>query len=855
MPGAAHSRPSAASAPARIVGLGASAGGLGPLEEFLAHVPAHSGFAYVVVQHMDPTHKAMLGELLQRVTPMPVREVSDSQQVQVDTVYVIPPNTEITLSEGNFLHLAPPSQPRGLRLPIDVLFSSLARELGERAIGVVLSGMGSDGTLGLQAIRMQGGLTVAQQPESAQFDAMPRSAIAAGCVDIVALPADLPAHILRVAAPQAAAAPVQPVPAGDTTPLPALSAILALLHQQTRHDLTLYKPSTLVRRIARRMAVHGLDTMEAYAALLRENPQEVELLFKELLIGVTAFFRDPEVWQDLQDTVLPALLARRSGEGKRLRAWVVGCSTGEEAYSLAMAFTECVEAQPEFAACQLQVFATDLGADAIAVARRGHYPAAIARDLSPQRLARFFTDRAGGYQIDASLREMVLFAQHDVILDPPFTRLDILSCRNLMIYFGAALQQRLVPLFHYSLRPGGVLLLGGSETVGRAQALFRPLHLKSRLYWRNEHGSAIGGVVFPTTQRRSSSRTTAQEAQEAQLPMSSPPPANLQSLADQVLLQVFSPPAVLVNEGGDIVYISGRTGRYLEPAAGKANWNIHVMARPGIRAQLAAALRTTLQEKKAVELRGLRLEGEANATVDVTVSAIQQPKALEGMVMVVFRDVPASPRSRRGKGHAVDPAVSDELARAGEEIRALRQEMHASQEELQAANEELQSTNEELQSANEELTTSKEEAQSMNEELQTINGELQSKLDDLALAQSDMQNLLNSTEIATLFLDNHLNVRRFTEKIARVVHLREGDIGRPLSELATTLIYPDLFADVQETLRTLAFSEKQIATTDGRWYSVRIMPYRTLANVIQGAVITFVDITVAKELESRLRKT
>ena len=448
---------------------------------------------------------------------------------------------------------------------------------------------------------------------------------------------------------------------------------------------------------------------------------------------------------------------------------------------------------------------------------------------------------------------MVLFAQHDVIPDPPFTRLDILSCRNLLIYLGAALQQRLVPLFHYCLRPGGLLLLGGSEPSAVRRRCSARCARSRELYWRSDNWGAAGAVVFPT-QRRPSSRMAAQETSLAQ---PNTPPANLQSLADQVLLQAYSPPAVLVNEGGDIVYISGRTGRYLEPAAGKANWNIHAMARPGIRAQLAVALRTAMQQKSSIELHGLKLDDQTPGSVDITVQAIAQPTALAGMAMIVFRDVPVvlHPRGRRGKSAAtVDTSVGDELIRSQEEIRALRQEMHASQEALQAANEELQSTNEELQSANEELTTSKEEAQSMNEELQTINSELHSKLDDLALAQSDMQNLLNSTDIATLFLDNDLNVRRFTDQIIRVVHLREGDIGRPLSELATTLAYPELYADVKETLRTLAFSEKQIATTDGHWYSVRIMPYRTLANVIQGVVITFVDITAAKELESRLRK-
>lgn len=833
-----------------VVGMGASAGGLEPLEQFLSAVPPASGFAYLVVQHMDPTHETMLGELLQRATSMPVHEATEARRIEPDSVYVIPPNSELTVSNGA-LHLAKPAEPRGQRLPIDVLFSSLARELGERAIGVVLSGMGSDGTQGLRAIKLQGGLTLAQQPGSAQFDSMPRSAVAAGCVDIVALPAEMPSRILAVtgAQPPTSVQPTEP----DGQAASALDAILAMLRDHTRHDLALYKSNTLVRRIARRIAVHGLDSMAAYAGYLRANAQELDLLFKEMLIGVTSFFRDAEVWQDLKDSVLPVLIERHAADSGPMRAWVVGCSTGEEAYTLAMAFTEVLEALPAPATRELQIFATDLNGDAIAAARRGRFAATIARDLTPQRLARFFSERPDGYQIDKRIRDMVLFAQHDVIIDPPFTRLDILSCRNLMIYFGTALQRRLVPLFHYSLRPGGVLMLGGSETVGRAQSLFTPLHQKSRLYWRSDNGGAAGAVVFPT-HRRPSMRLA---PQETTLPHPNTPPANLQSLADHLLLQSYSPPAVLVNDGGDIVYISGRTGRYLEPAAGKANWNIHVMARPSIRAQLAVALRTALQDKTTVELRGLRLEDDAAAAVDVTVQAVTHPKALDGMAMIVFRDVPPASgrRGRRTKSSGtVDPGVNEELLRSREEIHALRQEMRASQEELQAANEELQSTNEELQSANEELTTSKEEAQSMNEELQTINGELQSKLDDLALAQSDMQNLLNSTNIATLFLDNQLNVRRYTEQIARVIHLREGDIGRPLSELASTLIYPEFHADVKETLRTLAFSEKEIATSDGHWFTVRIMPYRTLANVIQGVVITFVDITVAKELESRLRK-
>jgi two-component system, chemotaxis family, CheB/CheR fusion protein len=834
----------------RVVGLGASAGGLEALQLFVANVPPASGLAYIVVQHLDPTHKAMLTELLQRSTAMPVHEATGSMRVEPDVVYVIPPSSELTLVGGR-LHLTEPAQPRGRRLPIDVLFSSLARDQGERAIGVVLSGMGSDGTMGLQAIKGAGGLTFAQEPASAQFDSMPKSAIDAGACDIVAPPAELAHRILLVAAKHPATAPGSADTGEDSEQ--SLNVILGLLRERSKHDLTLYKVSTVKRRIERRMGVHGLDTLAAYARLIRENPQELDLLFKELLIGVTSFFRDPPLWQELKDSVLPALLARRT-PGTALRAWVVGCSTGEEAYSLGMAFREVADTQPNPDAWTLQIFASDVNADAIAVARRGQFSANIAVNVTPERLKRFFVAVGDEFLIGPEIRRTILFAQHDVTLDPPFTRLDILSCRNLMIYFNAALQQRVLPLFHYVLRPGGVLMLGGSETVGRSLSLFTPLDSKARVYLRNGGAAVAGNLDFPVN-RRLPLRTT---AQESNVPQPLNRQANLQSLANQVLLQEFSPPAVLVNEQGDVVYINGHTGKYLEPAAGKANWNIHVMARPAIRTQLAAALRQALHEKSTIELHGLRLEEDPRFTLDVKVQPLRESPGLEGTVMIVFRDIavppPATSKRRRTAG-SLDPAISDDLMRAREEIRALRQEMHASQEELQSANEELQSTNEELQSANEELTTSKEESQSMNEELQTINVELRSKLDDLALAQSDMQNLLNSTDIATLFLDNALNVRRFTEHITRIIQLREGDIGRPLSDLASTLIYPQLHADANGTLRTLVFSEKQIATTDGHWYTVRIMPYRTVANVIQGVVITFVDITAAKELESRLRKS
>lgn len=833
----------------RIVALGASAGGLKPLEQFLSHVPVPSGLAYIVVQHLDPTHKALLTELLQRSTPMVTREATASQRVEPDTVYVIAPNTELTV-RGGVMHLTAPRVPRGMRLPIDVLFCSLARDQGAHAIGVVLSGMGSDGTIGLQAIKAQGGLTFAQEPSCAEFDSMPKSAIASGAVDVVAAAAELPERILRLTQD------LQGVPdsgeVGESTEAPAFDAILALLHARSKRDLTLYKPSTLRRRIERRMIIHGEKSMTAYVAFLRANPAEQDLLLKEMLIGVTSFFRDPLAWEELKCVALAQLFAQAEPE-RRFRAWVVGCSTGEEAYSLAIAFAEVRAQFADHAACSLEIFASDLSADAIAFARHGRYPASIAKHVAPGRLARFFRAQADGYVIDPGIRDMVLFAQHDLLMDPPFTRLDLLSCRNLLIYLSASLQRRLMPLFHHSLRPGGILMLGASETVRRMEHQFAPVSSKSRLYRRVPGVTQFGAIDLPIYSGIAA-RTGAQVSRMAKQTL---PEENIQALTEQFLLKKHAPPAVLVNVEGDVLYISGRTGDYLEPAAGKANWNIHVMARPPIRASLTVALHRAVRERTCVTLTGLRAGSDESRVVDISVEALTEPKGLEGMVLIVFHEqsgAAAALSTRKDGGETIDSGASAELLRAQDELKMLREAMRASEEERQAAIEELQSTNEELQSANEELTTSKEESQSMNEELETINVELQSKLDDLALAQDDMQNLLNSTEIATLFLDNDMNVRRFTEQVKRLINLRPADIGRPLSDLTTTLNYPQIHADAKETLRTHASREKEISTRDGHWFNVRIMPYRTVANVIHGAVITFVDITAAKQLEQKLRE-
>ncbi|MCJ7800310.1 MAG: PAS domain-containing protein, partial [Polaromonas sp.] len=535
-----------------------------------------------------------------------------------------------------------------------------------------------------------------------------------------------------------------------------------------------------------------------------------------------------------------------------LRAWVPACSTGEEAYSLAIAFREALDRIKPPGRFSLQIFATDLDEDAINQARQAIYPANIAADVPAQRLARFFVEDEKGYRVSKAIREMVVFAPQNIIMDPPFTKLDILTCRNLLIYLGPELQKKLIPLFHYALNSHGVLVLGTSETVGNFTRLFEPIDAKLRIYRRNDHPLAMVEVDFPT-KHVPSAPVSADEGRAASAPI------NLQALADQVLLQNFSPAAVLVTAEGDILYISGRTGKYLEPAAGKANWNIHAMAREGLRFELASAVKKSLRQAGPVKVKGLQVgsDGESQR-VDLTVQAIDKPAGLRGRVMVLFADAAAETAepavTRKAATSAAHKKLVDALRQAQEDLQGTREEMQTSQEELKSTNEEMQSTNEELQSTNEELTTSKEEMQSLNEELHTVNAELQSKVDDMSTINNDMKNLLDSTEIATVFLDEKLHVRRFTSHAARLFKLIGGDVGRPLSDITSDLDYPELQNDAREVLRTLVFSEKQVSTWDGRWFKVRIMPYRTQDNIISGVVITMIDIREHKKLEATLQK-
>ena len=834
-----------------IVGIGASAGGLEALEQFLGNVAENSGIAYVVVQHLDPTHKGMLPELLQRISKMKVFQVRDRMNVKPNCVYVIPPNKTMSISKG-ILHLHKPVQSRGQRLPIDYFFYSLAGDSKEYAIGLILSGMGADGSLGIRAIKEKNGIAMVQEPGTAKFDSMPRNAIDSVTVDIVASPSELPSRLREFLKRIPILTTNSEIEIKDKS---SLEKITNLLRTYTGNDFSLYKKTTVYRRIERRMTVHDIDKIAAYVQFLNENPKEIEILFKELLIGVTNFFRDTAVWEELKEKILPDVISKLE-PGSILRAWVPGCSTGEEAYSLAIVFKEALEKVNPHGGFSLQIFATDLDNEAIEIARKGVFPTNIIENVSPERLKRFFLKTDDGYFINTEIREKVVFAQHNILMHPPFTKIDLLSCRNLLIYMEPELQRKMIGLFYYSLNPNGIMVLGSSETLGTQSHLFSPLDLKWKIFKKAVTLLSPDQFDFPAT----FSRSRAVPVDREFAPGSA---LNIQTLADQLLLQQYSPAGVLVNEQGDIIYISGHTGKYLEPAVGKANMNIFAMLREGLRSEFPVAFRKAILRKESVVLRNIKVGTNGSAhTLNISIQWIDKPDPLKGKLMIIFKDVQditdsklAARKEKKILDNVKQMELEKELKYAREKIQDTLEAMQSSQEELKFTNEELQSTNEELQSTNEELMSSKEEMQSLNEELQTLNAELQSKVDDFARVSNDMKNLLNSTDIATLFLDNDMNIRRFTLQAVKIFKLIKSDVGRPFTDLVSDLVYPNLSDDILKVLKTLTFIKKQIPTKDGRWFSIRIMPYRTLDDKVDGVVITFFNISDLKEVEVKLNET
>ena len=849
--------------PFPIVGIGASAGGLAAFEAFFSGMPADTdpGMAFVLVQHLDPNHKSILCDLIRRYTRMQVFEVQDGMTVQINCAYIIPPNHSMAFFNGT-LQLLEPTEPRGLRMPIDFFFRSLAQDQRERAIAIVLSGTGSDGTLGVRCIKGEGGMVMVQSPDKCEYDGMPRSAIATGLVDYELAPDQMPAQIIAYTA-QALSKIHRPIIIPEPKAESAIKKIFVLLRVQTGHDFSLYKPSTIHRRIERRMAVHQIATIDDYIKYLQQTPTEVQALFRDLLIGVTNFFRDTEVFKALEEQVVPKVFIGKRSDAT-IRVWSAGCSTGEEAYSLAILLAERQEAMKQ--SFKVQVFATDIDSQAIATARAGVYPASIATDLSRERLARFFTpepDRSA-YRIHKGIRDMLVFSEHDVVKDPPFSKLDLISCRNLLIYMGGDLQKKLIPLFHYALNPGGMLLLGTSETMGDADDLFTVMDRKLKIYQRRDDSyssrSVTLGQFFPPVSAVSASLS--QGDRKTAFPMKLP----LRELTEQTILSQVSPASALVNSQGDILYLHGRTGMYLEPAPGQPEiMNILKMAREGLRMKLTTALREVVMTKEIVRCPRLRVKTNSHfTTVNLTllpVSAGDAAQPESPLYLVVLEEAMENSNQSTVSGEQSSDAdesiaaLKQELKARDEYLQSANEQLETSTEELKSSNEEMQSVNEELQSTNEELQTSKEELQSVNEELATINTELETKVLDLSRANDDMANLIAGTGIGTIFVDYQLRILRFTPTVSAIINLIQSDLGRPVGHIVSNLIgYSNLVADAKGVLNTLVPKEVEAQTTDGKWYTMRIQPYRTLNNVIEGVVITFVDITEIRQTRDALRK-
>lgn len=829
-----------------IVGIGASAGGLEALTEFFEAMPTDAGMAFVVVTHQHPGQPSLLPELLAKVTGMPVVAAVDGLKVKPNHVYVALPGGSLAILHGK-LHRMESGSLKAPNLPIDSFLRSLAVDQRERAVCIILSGTGTDGTLGLREIKSESGMVMAEQPQAARYSGMPSSAIATGLADYVLPPQAMPRQLISYTQG------LRQYPKTLTSRTPDLLSepmqkIFVMLRTRTGHDFSAYKDNTIRRRIERRMNVHQLKDPREYVHYLAENPHEIDVLFKELLISVTNFFRDPQAWESLGKSLIKLIQLRP--DDQPLRVWVPGCATGEEVYSIAILLRECLENTQRH--CDVQIFGTDLDASAIETARAGRYPDGIAVDVPPQRLERFFIREEGGYRIRKEMREMAIFAQQNVIKDPPFTKLDLICCRNLLIYLNSDLQQKLLPVFHYALKPHGLLFLGPSETHGSSTDLFAPVDKRWKIFRRKGIVRTLPEIPAPLSaigRGEAVARTTVPLMGETQV----------STLVERLLLGRFAPASVMVNELGEVIYIHGRTGEYLEPSQGQPRHNIVQMAREGLQIELATALRECRKRNKEVVRTGVRVRtnGSKHSLVTVTVTPVREPEAIRGLLLVTFRPTPPAPAKPAGKHPAPRKGGDvDRMAQLERELRHIKESQQAtlealetSNEELKSTNEELQSTNEELQSSNEELETSKEELQSLNEELTTVNTELQSKVEDLSQASNDMQNLLNSTDIATVFLDGELNIKRFTEQAKDLITLRPSDVGRPICELASKLDNIDLVSDCREVLRTLASPEREVCTRDGIRYLMRIRPYRTTENVIDGLVITFVNIQQLREAE------
>lgn len=855
-----------------IVGIGASAGGLSAFEAFFSGMPSvkDPGMAFVLVQHLAPDHKSILSELIRRYTRMQVFEVEDGMQVKPNCAYIIPPNHDMAFIQGA-LHLLEPLAPHGQRLPINYFFKTLADDQRELAIGIILSGTGSDGTLGIRAIKDAGGMVMAQNTDSSEFDGMPSSAIATGLVDYQLAADEMPGKLMAYVSHAFGRLPRSNVPDTPTTDN-ILKKIFILLRSQTGHDFAQYKPNTIYRRIERRMAVHQIKAIDVYFKFMQQTPSEVDALFRDLLIGVTHFFRDRKVFEVLEQQIIPRLFEDKPA-GSAIRIWSVGCSTGEEAYSLAILLMERMETLKQ--SYTVQVFATDIDSRAIDTARSGVYPSSIAEDISAERLARFFTLEPGGqsYRLHKNLRDLLVFSEQDLIKDPPFSRLDLISCRNLLIYLDTSLQKKLIPLFHYALSPGAWLLLGTSEGVGEFDSLFAAMDRKAKIYQRKEDflGLKRGSInrFLPNMTAREVGMPNRDVSTKTKFESTLP----LKQLMEQTLIKRIAPASALVNAAGDILYLHGRSGMYLEPVAGEAGvQNILKMAREGLRPSLSNTLHQAVSTQHSSHAPQIKVKTNGDYTlVDVSIHPVPTsgPDSPDTpLYLVILKDAP-TPVAPSGRDDGLSKSANTptaaaearieeltlELRAKDEYLQSTHEELESSNEELKSSNEEMQSINEELQSTNEELETSKEELQSVNEELATVNNELQTKVTDLSQANNDMNNLLAGTGVGTVFVDFKLRIVRFTPAACDIINLIASDVGRPVAHIVSNLKnYNSLVADISSVLDTLTPKQVDVQTEQEQWFSMRIQPYRTLDNVIEGAVISFTDISPRVLAEQALNK-
>jgi two-component system CheB/CheR fusion protein len=832
-----------------IVGVGASAGGIGALKEFFARVPANSEMAYVVILHLSPNHDSRLAEVLQTTTAIPVTQVDEPVRVVPNHVYVISPNQSLAMTDGR-LSLSRMTRIEERRAPIDIFFRTLAESHHSRAVCVVLSGTGADGSMGMKRVKEMGGVAIVQEPSEAEYSDMPRNSIATGLVDYVLPVGQIPAKILaykeRLGQPSLVAGPLE-YPATDEQ---ALHQIFTQLRVATGHDFSNYKRATVLRRIERRLNLHELADLSDYAAYIRDHAEEAQGLLKDLLISVTNFFRDCESFEALERGIIRSLFEGK-GADDQVRVWVAGCATGEEAYTMAMLLCEVSQTLPQPPA--VQVFATDIDEQAIAKAREGLYTLNDAADVSPERLAEFFLAEKNGYRVRRELREMVLFARHNLIKDPPFSHLDLVSCRNLLIYLNRTAQERVMQTLHFALNPGGFLFLGNSESIEGSGDLFVTVDKDAHVY---QSRAVAARMPLPNAESSDVQRTEARQlnerGQEARV-------IDRLSYADlhQRLVEQYGPPSVVVNEDYDILHISEGAGRYLQVRGGEPSHNLLKLIRPELGFELRTALFQAVQNRTSVEARDIPVSIGANPQlVNLLVRPVLRPgDAARGFILVVFEETSDSlPDSDRIEplDRSVDH-VDDELVKVKSQLRATVEQHETQTEELKASNEELQATNEELLSAAEELETSREELQSVNEELLTVNQELKIKIEELSQTNDDLKNLMNSTQIGTIFLDRSLRVKLFTQDAREVFSLISSDIGRPLLDLTSKLASQNLHEDAAAVLAGQASVEREVETREGRRYLMRLLPYRTSEDRIDGAVLTFTDLTARKDAEDRLR--